>query len=84
MESLQSRVIERGLIAEADFAPTLAACRAHLADPETVFAGFTLVQTWGRVPRRTGEAQTILRRRRSQADAVDDHPAVAPVVARRR
>ena len=27
VESLRSRVIERGLIAEADFAPTLAACR---------------------------------------------------------
>jgi len=49
VESLRSRVIERGLIAEEDFAPTLAACRAHLADPETVFTGFTLVQTWGRV-----------------------------------
>jgi SAM-dependent methyltransferase len=50
VESLRSRVIERGLIAKEDFAPTLAACRAHLADPDTVFAGFTLVQTWGRVP----------------------------------
>ena len=30
--------------------PTLAACRRHLADPETVFTAFSLVQTWGRVP----------------------------------
>jgi ubiquinone/menaquinone biosynthesis C-methylase UbiE len=50
VESLRARVIERGLIAAADFEPTLAACRRHLADPETVFTGFSLVQTWGRVP----------------------------------
>lgn len=52
VESLRSRVVQRGLIAEADFAPTLAACRRHLAEPDTVFTCFTLVQSWGRVPDR--------------------------------
>ncbi len=50
VESLRARVIERGLIAEADFEPTLAACRRHLQDPETIFTGPALVQTWGRLP----------------------------------
>lgn len=43
-------MIERGLIAEAEFEPTLAACRRHLADPDTVFTACALVQTWGRLP----------------------------------
>jgi SAM-dependent methyltransferase len=50
VESLRGRVVERGLIAEAEFEPTLAACRRHLADPDTVFTGPALVQTWGRLP----------------------------------
>lgn len=50
VESLRARVLERGLIAEDRFDATLAACRAHLADPETVFTAFTLVQAWGRKP----------------------------------
>jgi SAM-dependent methyltransferase len=50
VESLRTRVIERGLIAEAEFEPTLAACRRHLADADTVFTAPSLVQTWGRVP----------------------------------
>jgi hypothetical protein len=28
----------------------LAACRAHLADPGTVFTMYTVVQLWGRTP----------------------------------
>jgi ubiquinone/menaquinone biosynthesis C-methylase UbiE len=52
VESLRARVLERGLIAEDAFDATLAACRLHLADPETVFVGPMLVQVWGRVPGR--------------------------------
>ncbi len=48
IESLRARVFERGLIAPDRLDATLAACRAHLADPETVFTACTLVQVWGR------------------------------------
>ena len=53
IESLRARVIERGLIAADRFDATLAACRTHLADPETIFTAFTLVQTWARKPGTT-------------------------------
>jgi hypothetical protein len=48
VESLRDRVLERGLIAADAFEATLAACRRHLADPDTVFTAPTLVQVWGR------------------------------------
>ena len=48
VESLRARVVERGLIAEEAFGATVAACRAHLANPDTVFTCFTVVQVWGR------------------------------------
>lgn len=50
VESLRARVVERGLIAEEAFGATVAACRAHLANPDTVFTCFTVVQVWGRAP----------------------------------
>ena len=57
VELLRGRVLERGLIAADEFDATLAACRRHLADRETVFTAPTLVQVWGRGPGRE-EAHT--------------------------
>ena len=53
VESLRGRVVERGQIAAEAFGATVTACRAHLADPDTVFTGFTVVQVWGRAPEVT-------------------------------
>jgi SAM-dependent methyltransferase len=49
-ESLRATVLGRGLMGEADFAPALAECRAHLRDPDTVFTMYTVAQVWGRRP----------------------------------
>lgn len=50
VESLRARVRARELIAPEEFDATLAACRAHLDDPETIFTACTLVQVWGVKP----------------------------------
>ena len=50
VESLRTRVLARGLLAPEALDGALSACRAHLADPETVFTSFTLVQVWGAKP----------------------------------
>ncbi len=50
VESLRPSILERGLLPEAGLDAALTACRAHLAEPDTVFTAPTLVQTWGRVP----------------------------------
>jgi hypothetical protein len=47
-ESLRSSLLDRGVIAEAELDEALRACRSHLADPETVFTSFLMVQAWGR------------------------------------
>jgi ubiquinone/menaquinone biosynthesis C-methylase UbiE len=51
VESLRPSILARGLLSEAALDAALAACRAHLADADTVFTAPTLVQTWGRLPR---------------------------------
>lgn len=50
VESLLGTVVGRGLMSEAALADALAACRAHLADPDTVFTSYTVAQVWGRTP----------------------------------
>jgi ubiquinone/menaquinone biosynthesis C-methylase UbiE len=50
VESIRATVVERGLIAETDLDAALAACRRHLADPDTVFRTFLTAQVWGRKP----------------------------------
>lgn len=47
IESLRARVLARKLIEPDAFEATLAACRAHLREPDTVFTCYTLVQVWG-------------------------------------
>jgi SAM-dependent methyltransferase len=50
VESIRATLIDRGLIAAADLDAALAACRRHLADPDTVFRTFLTAQVWGRKP----------------------------------
>jgi SAM-dependent methyltransferase len=50
-EALRGTCIERGLFTAEEFDRTVAECRAHLADPETVSTSPTNVQVWGRRPR---------------------------------
>jgi SAM-dependent methyltransferase len=50
VESLRRTVVTNGLMAESDFNAALAACRAHLRDPGTVFTMYTVAQVWGRTP----------------------------------
>jgi len=51
MESLRTTVTERKLIPAERFDVALAECRAHLAEPGTIFTSFTCVQAWGRKPK---------------------------------
>lgn len=51
VESLRGTLLARGLIAEDELETALAACRAHLARPETVFTTYLTAQAWGRKPR---------------------------------
>jgi SAM-dependent methyltransferase len=48
--SLRNVFEARGLFTPHELDDTLAACRAHLADPDTVFVSPMLVQVWGRMP----------------------------------
>lgn len=50
VESLRGTVVGRGLMAPATLDADLAACRAHLADPDTVFTTYVVAQAWGRTP----------------------------------
>ena len=51
VESLRPSILARGVLSEPALDAALAACRAHLAEPDTVFTSYTVVQTWGRLPR---------------------------------
>ena len=48
VESLRGTVLRLGLLTEAELNDALAACRAHLRDPGTVFTMYTVAQVWGR------------------------------------
>ena len=48
IESIRSTLVARGIIAEPELDAALAACRRHLADPDTVFTTFLTAQVWGR------------------------------------
>jgi ubiquinone/menaquinone biosynthesis C-methylase UbiE len=50
VESLRGTIVDRGLLSPAELRAALADCRAHLADPGTVFTSFTVAQVWGRTP----------------------------------
>ena len=56
VESVRATLVGKDLIAADELETALAACRAHLADPETVFTTYTVSQVWGR--RAGGAAET--------------------------
>ena len=51
VESLRGTVLGHRLMTESALDAALALCRAHLADPGTVFTMYTVAQVWGRTPR---------------------------------
>jgi ubiquinone/menaquinone biosynthesis C-methylase UbiE len=54
VESVRGTLLDKRLITPDELEAALAACRAHLADPDTVFTTVTVAQVWGRArPRRT-------------------------------
>lgn len=54
VESVRSTLLGKGLIGEAELDEALDACRRHLADPDTVFTTYLVVQAWGRKPTGRG------------------------------
>lgn len=50
VEAVRGTLMDKRLIAPDDLAALLTACRAHLADPETVFTTVTVAQVWGTRP----------------------------------
>jgi SAM-dependent methyltransferase len=48
VESLRGTILGHGLMAEADLAADLAACRAHLRQGDTVFTMYTVAQVWAK------------------------------------
>jgi SAM-dependent methyltransferase len=50
VENLRPRIINGGLILEAELDESAAALKKHLADPATFFLFPLMVQTWGRKP----------------------------------
>jgi SAM-dependent methyltransferase len=52
IESIRATLVGKGILPEADLDAALAACRRHLADPDTVFTSFLTAQVWGRKPGR--------------------------------
>jgi ubiquinone/menaquinone biosynthesis C-methylase UbiE len=51
IESLRGGLVSQRLIEERELDAALAACRRHLAEPDTVFTYPTVAQVWGRRPR---------------------------------
>lgn len=48
VESLRATVVRLGLLTDSEFPQVLAACRAHLRQPDTSFTMYTVAQVWGR------------------------------------
>ena len=47
-ESMRGALLQHGLMTQSDLESALAACRSHLAQPDTVFTTYTVIQVWGR------------------------------------
>jgi len=47
-ESMRAALLQHGLMTQAELDSAIAACRSHLAQPETVFTTYTVIQVWGR------------------------------------
>ena len=50
VESMRGALLQQGLMTQAELESALAACRSHLAQPDTVFTTYTVMQVWGRTP----------------------------------
>jgi trans-aconitate methyltransferase len=50
VESLRGTIIGKGLLEEDELNAALAACRAHLRNPNVVFTSYTVAQVWGHTP----------------------------------
>jgi ubiquinone/menaquinone biosynthesis C-methylase UbiE len=50
VEAVRATILRHALIDDAELTAALAACRRHLADPDTVSTYVTVAQVWGRVP----------------------------------
>ena len=52
VENARSRILENGLIGEAELAELMAALTKHLENPSTLVVSSLFLQTWGRMPER--------------------------------
>jgi SAM-dependent methyltransferase len=52
VENARDRILERGLIAEAELAELTGALKRHLENPSTLVVSSLFLQTWGRKPDR--------------------------------
>jgi ubiquinone/menaquinone biosynthesis C-methylase UbiE len=50
IESVRSTILDQGLLTEPELDEAIAACRAHLADPDTVSTSYLVAEVWGRKP----------------------------------
>ncbi|MFQ5567552.1 MAG: methyltransferase domain-containing protein, partial [Paracoccaceae bacterium] len=55
-ESVRRTLLDKQLIGAAELDATIAACREHLADPDTVFTTYLVAQVWGRKAAEAGQA----------------------------
>jgi SAM-dependent methyltransferase len=53
IESMRGALLQPGLMTRAELESALAACRSHLAEPDTVFTTYTVIQVWGRTATTT-------------------------------
>jgi len=49
-EAVRPRLLEQGLVQEAEIDELIAAMRRHLDDPGTLLLSSIFLQAWGRVP----------------------------------
>lgn len=50
VNNLRDRVVEEGLISEAEFAECVSSLERHLREPETLVVSHLFIQAWGRKP----------------------------------
>ena len=50
--SLREAILESGLMSEIQLDEAIAACKRHLADPDTISTSYLMFQVWGRKPRQ--------------------------------
>jgi hypothetical protein len=48
--SLRPRILDNGILSEAELDSAVAACEQFISDPATLVLTFTVLQVWGRKP----------------------------------